>query len=138
MAVPLIRRPENIIHKMIIYKIKCPSCAQQADSLMKAEGLKGTYRELYANYIPYKVVCAKCGLIKEIEDGLNYRYELWFKTSFKGNSLWAYNIKHINEMITWLEKGKRTPGDYYESLPNWMVTNRQAVIKKLEQLRENG
>jgi len=103
---------------------------------MKDEGRKGTYRELYTNYIPYRVNCTGCGYLKEIEDGLEYRYELWFKASFKGNSLWAHNIEHIDEMIAWLEEGKRIPGDYYEALPNWMVTNRPQVIKKLRQLKE--
>ena len=121
---------------MMIYKIKCPNCGEQADSLMKDEGRKGTYRELYTNYIPYRVNCTGCGYLKEIEDGLEYRYELWFKASFKGNSLWAHNIEHIDEMIAWLEEGKRIPGDYYEALPNWMVTNRPQVIKKLRQLKE--
>ena len=59
----------------MIYKIKCPKCDLQADSLMKKDGIKGTYRELYTKYSPYRVNCSSCGLLKEIEDlilNMNY------------------------------------------------------------------
>jgi len=121
----------------MIYKIKCPKCDQQADSLMKKDGSKGTYRELYTKYSPYRVSCSSCGLSKEIENGSDFKYELWYKTSFKGKAVWANNVEHIDDLINWLNEGKRVPGDHNETLPKWMVTNRKQVTKKLSQLKEN-
>ena len=105
---------------------------------MKADGTKGSYRESYVDYSPYKINCSACGLLKEIVNGNEYQYELWFKVNFKSHSLWAYNIEHIDSLIHWLSKGNRIPGDYFESLPKWMVTNRQQVIKKLEKMKIFG
>ncbi len=122
---------------MKIYKIKCPKCHNQADAYMKRDGAEGTYREVYHAYSPYRLSCSFCNLLKEIEDGSNYKYELWYKSSFKNNTIWANNNEHIDSLIDWLKRGKRTPGDRYEALPKWMLSNRESVIKKLLQMREN-
>ena len=105
---------------------------------MRSDKTKGTYREVYVDYSPYRVNCPVCGLLKEIKNGADFKYEFWFKTTFKDNSIWAYNIEHIDSLIEWLKKGKRVSGDYYEALPKWMMTNRKQVIKKLEKLKEKG
>lgn len=103
---------------------------------MKPYGTKGTYRELYVDYRPFKIVCSNCSYLKEIEPEDNYEYELWFKTQFKNHTIWANNEEHIDSLIEWLKQGKRIPGEYFESLPKWMVTNRLQVIHKLKTMKE--
>lgn len=80
---------------IITYKIKCSKCFKQADAFMKESGIKGTYREVYLDYSPYRINCKYCGLLKEIENGKNFKYELWFRPRFKDHYFSAPNLRNL-------------------------------------------
>ncbi len=107
-------------------------------------GITGTYREPMHNYIAERIECQKCGLIRNKSKNEGLDYELWYKTDFKGYSLWAVNEKHLNFLIEWL-KGKMNKCElnhferaYAETLPKWVITNKIKAADKLMKLREKG
>jgi hypothetical protein len=117
--------------EILLYKIKCPKCSAKADAVMTKSGIKGTYREPTANFIAKRIECKKCGLIRDKLDNKNLDFELWYKTDFKGHSLWAVNENHLDFLIGWLN-GKMNSKDlgyieraYAETLPKWIVTNKK-------------
>jgi hypothetical protein len=131
-------------NEMLIYKIKCPQCSAKADAIMTECGIKGTYREPTNNYIAERIECPECGLIRNKNKNEILDYELWYKSDFKGNLLWAVNEKHLNFLIEWLN-GKMNKSElnhferaYAETLPKWIITNKIKAVDKLMKLREKG
>ena len=129
---------------MLIYKIKCPHCSAKADAIMTKCGIKGTYREPIHSYIAERIKCQKCGLIRNKSKNEGLDYELWYKTDFKGYSLWAVNEKHLNFLIEWLN-GMMNKSElnhferaYAEILPKCVITNKIKAANKLVKLREKG
>lgn len=104
---------------------------------MRPEGTKGTYREVYVAQRLERILCSSCGLIQEIGSG-PHDYELWYKTDFRGHTLWARNEEHAHHLIEWLSSGRSATGTSYEALPQWMVTDRAKVVAKLRKLVAAG
>ena len=104
---------------------------------MQPAGTKGTYRELYVDHRLARIVCSSCKLAQDV--GPDSRdYELWYKTDFKGHTLWARNEEHAHALIEWLSSGRSATGTIYEALPRWMVTDRAKVVAKLRKLVARG
>jgi hypothetical protein len=123
--------------RVVIYAIRCPRCSAKANGIMRPEGTKGTYREVYVAHRLERIVCSSCGLIQEIGPGAD-DYELWYKTDFKGHTLWARNEEHVLGLIEWLSSGRSATGTPYEALPQWMVTDRAKVVANLRKLVAAG
>lgn len=104
---------------------------------MTPSGTKGSYREVYVAHRLVRIVCPHCKLIQEVGPG-GLDYELWYKTEFKGHTLWARNEAHAHALIEWLSSGRSGTGTRYEALPQWMVTDRAKVVAKLRKLVDAG
>lgn len=112
--------------------IRCPNCAEKADGMV-APGLRSTYRDLYPDFRVERIVCPSCGLAKTVEPGTSY--ELYYRTNFRGHTLWARNEAHIDALIAWLSSGRSATGTEFEALPQWMVSDRAKVVERLRRLR---
>lgn len=128
----------------LIYKIKCPKCAAKAEAVMMKGRIKGTYREPTANFVATRIQCEQCGLVRDRNNDAALAYELWYKTDFKGNTLWAVNERHIDFLINWLS-GKMNKNDlsyfertYAEILPKWLIINKEKAVVRLKKLKEKG
>jgi len=132
--------------------IRCPRCSDCAH-----------IRALHPDRRPpcdYRLTCNSCGHIKEWNlerDGSCpvpgagpklWEFDLWFQTPCCGESLWAYNIEHIEYLERLVGAKLRTkspeaPTCCYEfrsldsRLPKWMLAskNRRDVIKGIEKLK---
>ena len=134
----------------IEYIIKCPQCSCKAVAIMKAVAIKGTYREPTYKMGVRRLICQSCGLSKEVTAADSDVYELWYRTGYRGHSLWAVNLEHLSFLISWLsgeirKSDVRLAGHTHprfddriiaESLPKWMVLakNRPGVLKCLRKL----
>jgi hypothetical protein len=136
----------------IEYVIKCPRCSRKAVAIMKAAGIKGTYREPTCKMGMRRLLCQSCGLSKHVPFADADAYELWYATDFRGHRLWAVNLEHLSFLISWLageirKADVRFAGHAHprfddrvmvESLPKWMVLakNRTAILKRLRELHD--
>jgi hypothetical protein len=67
---------------------------------------------------------------------------LWLQTRCRGNTLWAFNAKHLDDLQKLVEAKLRSmkPGSAYFlpwRLPKWMIAgkNREAVLRGIRRLR---
>ena len=104
---------------------------------MKIHGMNGSYREPICGVGVERILCSNCALARDVKAGDENKYELWFKTIFKGHSLWANNEQHIDLLIDWLSgnMARKDSDSYLEILPQWMITNKDKVVEKLKQLK---
>ena len=72
-----------------------------------------------------------------------YGYDFWYKTNFKNNCFWAYNLEHLNEIEEYVvaDVRKRHLGEYQsmvERLPKWIGSkkNRDDLIKSIIKLKK--
>lgn len=129
---------------MVIYRIKCPKCFSKADVIMEEAGIKGTYREPTINFVAKRIQCFTCGFIRDVPKGKESDYELWYKTDLNGHSLWAVNEKQLDFLISWLSGAMNRRNlslhdkAYAETLPKWLITNKNNALEKLRQLKSKG
>lgn len=116
------------------YRIRCPRCAGKADGVMVLSGTRGTYREVYLDYRLERIICPACGLATNVEPGTGY--ELYYRTDFRGHTLWARNEDHIDALVAWLTSNTSATGTPFEALPQWMLRNRAKVVECLRSLRQ--
>lgn len=78
-----------------------------------------------------------------------FKYPLWYKTEFKGETLFAYNMEHLTYLLNFIsnkvrERQQNEHGWSNRSLesrlPKWMLSakNRETIEKKLRELMEKG
>lgn len=141
LQVRLVSAVDATIDARAPFRVKCPRCAGKADGIMSHDGARVTYREIYGggHTEPWvrgtqvrRVLCSDCRLVKTARDGQDYK--LWYRTTFKGHTLWACNEAHIESLIEVLGSGRSMTGTPYEGLPKWMVTDREKVIGALRRL----
>lgn len=128
------------------YAVQCPRCRGQAVAWMVHTGKRGTYREVFLKAGALRITCNRCGFHREVPPEQADDHELWYVTVFEGHRLWATNRRHLDFLIAWLESGARvrnqTEGDqaYLEALPKWLrlVKNREAILERLQRLRDDG
>ena len=119
----------------MIYTLRCPRCAGKATGIMKESGTRGSYREVYIAFRLARLVCDHCKLVREPAPGSD-AYELYYKTNFRGHTLWARDERHIDALIEFLESTRSATGTSFEALPKWMITDRAKVVAALRKLRE--
>jgi len=74
-----------------------------------------------------------------------FKFKLWYATSFKGETVFAYNNDHLNFIFDYIndklrtrskENGQWSNASLKSRLPKWMLKadNRKGIIKKLNEL----
>lgn len=72
--------------------------------------------------------------------------ELWLQIPVKGNTLWAYNLEHIEYLQKYIDsklRNKSHTGSHFSlvcKLPRWMILaqNRDLIMRKLCKLKKKG
>lgn len=115
-------------HSDIIYR--CSSCGNKAQDISKEVNTK-------------VVSCIHCGFRANSSNDL----DLYYMTDYRGNSLWAYNTKHLDFLYESVSNkirpnikddcGSWRNQSLLNRLPAWMMnkSNRESVLKKLDLLR---
>jgi hypothetical protein len=158
-------RSKNAYHTQLYQFAKdilvvCPSCATRA--LVQT----GEFSALKAPHHDIRVVCSSCGFNKTLhkvpvrQDEKQKRgtmlifgapidpffhLPLWLQADFSGNTLWAYNLEHLDFLAQHIgaklrerNVGPRMGRSLGSRLPRWMTAanHREALLKAIEQLRE--
>jgi hypothetical protein len=140
--------------------VVCPNCEGKA--LVRAGSLDAPKPEISE----VKIVCTACGYNKTLENSSKRKDEkqkrghvmifgapvdpffhlpVWLQTDFSGETLWAYNVEHLDflaEHVSAKLRERNTLTFNVKSigarLPRWMTSanNREAVLKALEKLKE--
>ncbi|MGW1373060.1 hypothetical protein ACWD6P_02115 [Streptomyces sp. NPDC002446] len=137
--------------------VVCPRCGGRA-LVVPRPGLEAPrFSDLM--FMPRRLVCAACGATDEWEAEVAgttvlvgpalggtedpfFRQPLWLQTRCVGQILWAYNEKHIDELVAYVSAGLRThvaspTMAMFSRLPVWMkrADNRPEVLAGLGTLR---
>ena len=130
---------------------KCGACAKQIRT-----------KELDANRTAYvrNLTCAACGLARKggalILPGSNLpvaypskppELDLWLQTPCCGETLWAFNLRHIETIESYVRAGLREQhkiDDHWSNttfvnrLPQWIkaAKNREDILKGIARLKE--
>ena len=147
------------------FLVKCPKCASLAKVLLKDKNSDSDYPLLSSR----KIVCSRCGLTK-IWNGKHiigvrtspldkqipprmlvvggsfdwyFQESLWLQIECCGETLWAYNEKHLEfiENYVMAKLRARTPNtnkSLASRLPQWMKSakNRDEILRAIEKLKE--
>ena len=152
------RFKENREHRLTISKptvddpvlVICPKCSKKASVIPSGEE-------------SVKCTCFACGYIceKHSNDRSFYWYnenptdgyfgfDLWLKTNTLGNSLWAFNLKHLEFLESYIsakirERSKDEKWGWHNSslasrLPKWikLAKNRKVLLKAINELKEKA
>lgn len=139
--------------------VVCPHCEGKA--LVRADDFNTPAYELSE----VKLVCAGCGhnkTLKNISKRIDpkqkrgqvlifgapvdpfFHLPVWLQTDFSGETLWAYNLRHLDFLAEHVGAKLRERNGLPHRvrsigarLPRWMTAagNREAVLKAIEQLR---
>lgn len=139
--------------------VVCPGCGRKA--IVRADDFESPKHVI--NEV--RVVCADCGYNKTIENILKrkdpkqkqgnvlifgapvdpfFHLPVWLQTEFSGETLWAYNLEHLDFLAEHIGAKLRERNGYQYQvrsigarLPRWMTSsgNREAVLKEIEKLR---
>ena len=134
------------------FLVRCPDCSRRAE-------VRRVSPEQTPNPWQARFCCTNCATVKNKQlsgwsDNVPFdwifKYPLWLQTECCGETLWAYNLKHLDFLESYVSAKHRvglTPTDaqklgYQNStlasrLPSWMITakNRQAVLKAIRKLK---
>jgi hypothetical protein len=141
-------------------RVVCPNCAGSA--LVKTGGFHTMTQDRY----DIKVVCSGCGFNKTLENVSPRKDEkqkrgnilifgapvdpffhlpVWLSVEFSGETLWAYNLEHLNFLAEHVGAKLRERNSLAFNvrsigarLPRWMTAadNREAILKAIEKLKE--
>lgn len=129
----------------------CPNCSKQAIVKSQDYWKKDFDRTLI------KVVCSHCGYNKKLSEKSGeqlyatgqavdpYFYlPLWLSADFEENTLWAYNVEHLDFLAEHIgaKLRERNGQELYNRsigsrLPKWMTSkkHREALLKKITELK---
>ena len=131
--------------------VRCPHC----DSCAILRCIDPDKVDFFA---PRRFSCTACGSSKDlskqkieswytVDDYLGY--PLWLETSCCGETLWAYNLRHLEfiEAFVRAKLRERKPDELYgwsnrslfSRLPKWIQSgkNREEIIKAIAKIRES-
>jgi DNA-directed RNA polymerase subunit RPC12/RpoP len=138
----------DLVRYKSIVKRHCDNCGKEFESIIPNQkeivekitipcphcGITRTYKPKHEEY--------KVGYQKN--EGANdpiFSLPLWLQAEVRGNSFWAYNRQHLNEIKSYVtsklrERQTTTHTTMVERLPNFIkdAKNRQAIIKAIEKL----
>ncbi|PUB09449.1 hypothetical protein [Paenisporosarcina sp. OV554] len=143
------------------FLVICPNCSKQAKVLSLGE------HQPYQIDVTKRFTCLQCGLTKDIvpkknnfnqnkisyektfKDGFiniggafdwYFGYPLLLQIPFREHTFWAYNLKHLQYLKSYIEAELRENHPYYLSvesrLPLWMKSakNRDLILKAIIKL----
>ena len=126
--------------------VVCPACSRLARVMPRSAGARSLFE-------PRRMVCAHCGCTEDwsgnhvsIGDDADpwFRQPLWLRTSVRGHTLWAWNVRHVDLLDAVVSARVRRRRDepgaastLVETLPAWMKdgANRDAVRAGIGWLR---
>ena len=132
--------------------VVCPSCSG------KAIVQTGNFVEMPFEIKDVRAVCPSCGFNKQFGPiSMNnksmvfgaptdpfFRFPVWLQTDFEGQTLWAYNVAHLDFLEAHVgAKLRERNGQPHKvrsigaRLPRWMTNkhNRASILKQLDLLR---
>ena len=133
------------------YMVRCPFC----DSCALVRCIDSDNVDSFA---PRRFSCTACGSSKKwsekkierwytVDD--YFHYPLWLQTSCCGETLWAYNLRHLEFIEAFVRaKGReRKPHELYgwsnqslfSRLPKWIQSskNREEILKAIAKIRKS-
>lgn len=110
-----------------ILKIKCPDCHH-------INIIKEQWESYILKYSAFEISDPAFGL------------PFWYQVSFKGKTIWAYNLQHLEEIRAYVSAAlrERTTDKFkmtmVEKLPEFIKSakNRKGVLQALDQMKENN
>ena len=140
----------DFIHEFLVVCPRCSSCARVIP-------LPGGEAELNS---PRRLTCTSCGMVKDLQPkGITlgnigdpvdsyFQLPLWLKTQHGEESLWFYNLKHLEYIKSYIAASIRTrnldsPGclncSIVSRLPMWMKkgSNRKRVLSRIKELKDS-
>jgi hypothetical protein len=136
------------------FLVRCPSC----DSCATVRRID---RDNTDGFPLYRFSCTACGAAKDWCDREiiarsdseprddYFHYPLWLQSPCCGQTLWAYNLRHLEfiESFVRAELRERQPDDRYgwcnrslfSRLPKWMQSakNREKILKAIAKIRQS-
>ena len=143
-------RGEHLYDCMDEFLVHCPACSGCARVLPTPDG----DAELFS---PRRLVCGACGrngawdpcaVYLGVDHDPYFRLPLWLSAPCCGETLWAYNARHLEFMTAYVRaelREKRLDAEgtlrnktLANRLPRWMklAKNREKVLRAMERLRE--
>ncbi len=126
------------------FLIRCPRCQRRASVIPWGESRSTLFGA-------HRAVCAHCGYVRDWKsDHITvggpadwyFHYPLWLETPCCGQTLWAYNEKHLTFLENYVVANlrERLPNrnkSLASRLPGWMqdAKNREEVLKGIARLR---
>lgn len=137
---------EQILNFGDEFLIECPKCSSMAkvfrDETDMSLGL----------YSPQRLVCSKCGFAKKRKEksftfgesfDWYFQEPLWLRINCCGETLWAYNEKHLDFIEKYVsaklrERGSNKNRSLSSRLPKWIKSakNRDEILKAIGKLRK--
>jgi hypothetical protein len=134
------------------FLVVCPRCEKKAEVSIKVE----PQQNKPALFLPRRLSCSSCGYNKEwadnslaIHPNQDWYFELplWLSTPCCGQTLWAYNVQHLDFLEDFVKARlrERSKDDTFgwsnkslaSRLPRWIQSakNRDDVLKCIARLR---
>ncbi|WP_028390657.1 hypothetical protein [Bacillus cihuensis] len=145
-----------------LFLVHCPRC-NSCSRIFTPSNAKGQNEPGYIGHESKRLVCSKCGFIKDIhpkrrwdnlwafshelfdeKQGIDWYFglPLYLQTQCCGHNIWFFNFEHLSHIEDYIKKHVRPSGLYYLSiesrLPTWMKLskNREEVLKTIEKLKQ--
>ena len=132
------------------FLVRCPCC----DSCAIVRCIDPDKVDSFA---PRRFSCTACGSSKDWSEqkierrytvDAYFHYPLWLQTSCCGQTLWAYNLRHLEfiEAFVRAKLRERNPHQHHYSnrslfsrLPKWIQSakNREGIIKAIAKIRKS-
>ena len=134
-----------------LFLVHCPRCKECAKVvIIEAEDPPRNAPYAARLQAPRRLVCVHCGYVRERrEEGFAdtqtvdwyFHQPLWLVISCCGETLWAYNGRHLDFLEEFVRAGIREAypnGTLASRIPAWMKSarNREDVLKCIEKLRK--
>lgn len=138
------------------FLVVCPKCEKLAKVIIdEAEFEKLPTRKLLkfrSQYFgPRKLICLSCvhrdfwkgnQIVTGTSVDWYFRLPLWLQISCCGETLWAYNLSHLEMLEDYVsaklrERTKKGRSSFLSKLPNWLKSakNRDEILKAIGKLR---
>ena len=133
------------------FLVVCPKCSGKAKVLKVETISEKINNKLFA---PRRLICLSCVYQKDWNGGQvsiggnfdwYFRFPLWLQISCCGETLWAYNLKHLEILESYVaaklrERTKKGRNSFLSKLPNWIKSakNRREVLKAISKLKEKS
>jgi hypothetical protein len=109
------------------FLVVCPKCSRKAKVLASEIASEKINNKLFGGFDWY------------------FRLPLWLEISCCGETLWAYNLRHLEILEDYVsaklrERTKKGRNSFLSKLPNWIKSakNRREVLKAIGKLKEKS